>query len=363
MTAKRHSESASGVRDGSSRTSRTSQAAGDPRTSGSSRVGHEQVVAMQRSRLLAAAVDVVAEFGWDGASIGRITQRAGVSRRTFYEQFENRDECLVAVLENAAALIEAEIAAANLAALPWRERVRRGLWVILCLLDREMVLARVCLVESRRSGGTALDCRQRIVERLVRIVDQGRGEGSRGRDVTELTAHGVVGGVFEVLYSQLMKDDAKPLSDLLGELTGMVVLPYMGVAAAQREQSKPAPTVRSAERTGRDVVAGDAAGRDLLARLPMRLTYRTANVLQVLEERPGRSNREVADLVGISDQGQISKLLTRLARLGLLKNVSVVGERNEWELTPTGGRVTCSIKSYVQQGTGHVARGEVEHAF
>jgi AcrR family transcriptional regulator len=343
------------VQSGAFGNARSSRRAANPRPGG--RVGHAHVVAMQRSRLLSAAVGSVAELGWDGASIGRITERAGVSRRTFYEQFDNREECLIAVLENAVAQITAQIAEAGLAELLWRERVRAGLWTILCHFDREPALARVCLVESRRGGGMVLDYRQEIIELLVEIVDQGRGE-ARANEPTALAAHGVVGGVFEVLYSQLLRGEGEPLRGLLGELTGMIVLPYLGVAASQREETRPVPEQQIGGQPERE-----GNGRDLLAALPMRLTYRTATVLQALEERPGQSNREVADLVGISDQGQISKLLSRLARLGLLVNGSDRGERNAWTLTATGSRVTGSIKSYAQQGTGHVAGGEVEHAF
>lgn len=326
---------------------------------------HAHVTAMQRSRLLAAAAGAVAEFGWDGASIGRVTERAGVSRRTFYELFENRDECMVAVLENATAQITAQIADANLAGLSWREHVRGGLWTILCFFERQPALAKVCLVESRRSGGIVLDYRQRIIERLVGIVDEGRNETSRGHEPAVLAAHGVVGGVCEILYAQLLKSDDGPLRELLGELTGMIVLPYLGVAAAQRELSRPAPAFQSGQ-SDRTASGADSNSRDLLAALPMRLTYRTARVLQALEEHPGQSNRQVADLVGISDQGQISKLLARLARLGLLANAAINGERNQWALTPTGSRVTRSIKSYAQVAEhekGHVIKGEAQHAY
>jgi DNA-binding MarR family transcriptional regulator len=89
-------------------------------------------------------------------------------------------------------------------------------------------------------------------------------------------------------------------------------------------------------------------GGDSVVVLPMRLTYRTASVLQALAEQPGQSNRQIADRVGISDQGQASKLLARLAHLGLLVNDEAAkGERNKWTLTPTGRQVTRSIQSYV----------------
>jgi DNA-binding IclR family transcriptional regulator len=51
----------------------------------------------------------------------------------------------------------------------------------------------------------------------------------------------------------------------------------------------------------------------------MRLTYRTARVLEILAEQPGLSNRKLAEQAGIADQGQVSKLLGRLQRLGLVQ--------------------------------------------
>jgi AcrR family transcriptional regulator/DNA-binding MarR family transcriptional regulator len=305
---------------------------------------------MQRSRLLVAAVGAVVEHGWEGASVARITQRAGVSRRTFYEMFENREECLHAVLENAVSQIKDEITTADLMGLAWCERIRGGLWTILCFFDREPALARVCLVESRRGGGIALAYRQEIVEELARIVDEGSSEGPgtapRVNDAVSLTAHGVVGGISEVLYSRLLKAPTEPLHGLFGELLGMIVLPYKGLAAAQREQAKPLPASEVPKPTGsKTAAAGNES--DPVVVLPMRLTYRTASVLQALAEHPGQSNRQVADRVGISDQGQASKLLARLAHLGLLINDEATkGERNKWVLTPTGKQVTRSIQSY-----------------
>jgi DNA-binding IclR family transcriptional regulator len=78
----------------------------------------------------------------------------------------------------------------------------------------------------------------------------------------------------------------------------------------------------------------------------MRLTYRTARVLEDVAEHPGVSNRLVAEHAGIADQGQASKLLARLERLGLLRNTGeghARGERNAWSLTPTGLRVAQQI--------------------
>ena len=86
--------------------------------------------------------------------------------------------------------------------------------------------------------------------------------------------------------------------------------------------------------------------RDPMEGLNMRLTYRTVRVLMVIGEHPGASNREIAERSGMVDQGQISKLLDRLARLGLVENRRGPGERCSQRLASDGpwraGRAGCS---------------------
>lgn len=82
----------------------------------------------------------------------------------------------------------------------------------------------------------------------------------------------------------------------------------------------------------------------------MRLTYRTVRVLMVISERPGASNREIAERSGISDQGQISKLLGRLARLELVENRGdgqEKGAANAWHLTARGQAVERATRPRV----------------
>jgi AcrR family transcriptional regulator len=298
-----------------------------------------EVAEIQRSRLLAAAVAVIDECGYTQTSVGQITSRARVSRRTFYELFENRDACLAALLEDAVAVVGGEIARAGLDGLPWRERVRGGLFAILAFCDREPALARVCVVQALRGGPTVLARREEILARLVAVLDQGRGEGSRGGECTPLMAEGLVGAAFAILYARLLRRECRPRTDLLGELMGMIVLPYLGPAAVRREQGRPVPVP---PRTQSNAPAPPQSARDPLQEVPMRLTYRTARVLGCIAERPGVSNRAVANWAGISDQGQISKLLARLERLGLTVNTGeghTKGEPNAWSLTPLGHEV------------------------
>ena len=88
----------------------------------------------------------------------------------------------------------------------------------------------------------------------------------------------------------------------------------------------------------------------------MRLTYRTARVLESVAEHPGVSNRELADYAEIPDQGQVSKLLARLQRLELPANSGgghLTGEPNAWTLTAKGGQVAQSISVYAAHIDGN----------
>jgi DNA-binding MarR family transcriptional regulator len=86
----------------------------------------------------------------------------------------------------------------------------------------------------------------------------------------------------------------------------------------------------------------------------MRLTYRTVRVLLAIAERPGASNRVVAQGSGVQDQGQISKLLARLEHLGLISNEGVGasrGEPNAWRLTARGREIERTIRQQTPDPT------------
>ncbi len=314
---------------------------------------------MQRSRLLGGAVAAVEELGWSRVTVASIASRARVSRRTFYDLFGDREDCLLEVLKDTTGRIASELDVAGLDRLSWRERVRTGLWIVLSFFDREPELARLCMVQSARGGRRVSEWREEILARLTAIVDEGRLEGERSARVPSLTAEGLVGAVLTILSRRLSNGQREPLSDLLGDLTGMIVLPYLGAAAARSERMRPAPTppvvTTSAVRSGGSLQArAFRVGEDPLRDVPMRLTYRTALVLEQVAQSPGASNRIIGERADVHDQGQISKLLGRLERLGLLANTGeghAKGEPNAWCLTALGERVTqqLSLRSDLQQ--------------
>ncbi len=324
-----------GTRQGAARYPRRG---GEPRAARPVREGALGVTELQRSRMLSSAVQVVMEEGYGQMSVARITDRAGVSRRTFYELFEDREACFLAAFDEATAEMIAFATPAWEARKAWHERVRGALTALLEFLDARPGVGALVVVEALGAGPRVLKHRVRLLEQIALLVDQGRERTPARREPAALTAEGVVGAVLGVIHTRLLEDAPEPLVELLNPLMALIVAPYLGHAQAARELNRPVPVPRPRTHESTDPLRG----------LNMRITNRTIKALGVIGEHPGASNREVADGAGVSDQGQISKLLARLERLELIANHGEgrsTGERNAWQLTTLGDQVQLAIRA------------------
>jgi AcrR family transcriptional regulator len=306
-------------------------------------LSRDQVTGIQRARLLTAAFEAVGELGYPPTTVAQIIRRAGVSRKTFYDIFSDREDCLLALLEDTIADAAIVATRAYRGARHWRAGIRSALGGLLVLMDREPALARLWLVDALEGGDPVLQRRAQAVARLASLIGEGRSATSSAGEPPDAVAEGVVGGVLEVLHGRLLRSSEAPLTELLGPLMYMIVLPYLGERVARGELSKAGPQASPGEPNG-----APAAGGDPLEGLEMRLTYRTVRVLVVIGQRPLSSNREVAEASGIDDQGQISKLLSRLARLELIENRGpgqAKGGANAWQLTQRGKHLVKATRS------------------
>lgn len=273
---------------------------------------HPWVSGIQRTRLLTAMTQVCAEHGAANVTVAYIVERAGVSRRTFYELFSDREDCFLAGLEEGLARMAARVVRAYEQPEKWRERIRASLIELLSFLDEDPATGRLVIVETLGAGHRAIARRGCVLVQVIDVVHEGHLEAKVGSEPTRLTAEGVVGGVLAVLHGRLLEGSRESYLELLNPLMSMIVLPYFGGGPARRELSRPVPPI-----VRRMVERGPV---NPLKELHMRLTYRTVRVLLAVGEHPGASNRTVGVGAGIADQGQISKLLARLERLGLIAN-------------------------------------------
>jgi AcrR family transcriptional regulator len=304
-----------------------------------------ELAAVQRGRILTAAVEAVDEVGYARTTVAGIIGRARVSRKTFYEIFTDREDCFLAAFDHAVSRATLISAGAFESESSWRDGTRRALAQLLLFMDEEPGLASLLVVEALAAGERVQGRRREVLDELAAVIDRGRGDASIDREPSLLVAQSVVGGVLAVLHARLLAVDPAPLTDLLGPLMSVIVRPYLGAAAARRELRIRAPEIRL------DTASpSPARRRDPLEGLAMRLTHRTVAALTYIAGNPGASNRQVAEGSGIADEGQTSKLLSKLARLGLAENLAdgqKRGRAKAWRLTARGAeleRVTRPLR-------------------
>jgi len=294
---------------------------------------------MQRRRILLAICEIVGEHGLQEASIGAVCKRAGVSRRTFYEIFVDREACLLAALQDVLRRLAGVIVPLYRSNASWSDRVGDVVAQLLASFDEEPGIARMCVVETLRASPRVQDARSTVVALLADAIDEGRGVARRGSvPPPPLTAQGVIGGALSVVHARLLENPHAPLSQLAGQLTAMIVHPYLGPAAAERELTRRPASSKTA--------ITPAHAQDIFKDLPIRFTYRTARVLAVIAATPGASNRDIANSAGISDEGQASRLLRRLADAELITNNGTgwpAGGANAWTLTNRGKAIHTAI--------------------
>ncbi len=193
------------------------------------------VKAVQRERLLAAMIEAVAEIGYNTLTVQNVLTRAGISRPTFYEQFEDKEDCFLAAFDAAAARMRRRVEAAATGAGPsWREQLRGGLIGLLGFIADEPGEARAVIVEARASTPAGLRRRDELLDHHAACIDALVRE-----DLDELpsgiAAAGVVGGIESVLYARLQRGETEELGELLPSLMYFAVLAYAGREAAGDE--------------------------------------------------------------------------------------------------------------------------------
>jgi AcrR family transcriptional regulator len=313
---------------------------------------HDRRWLVQRDRILRAMVEVVAERGYAGASLELVVAQAGVSRRTFYRCFENRDACLREVLDLAWA-DTLELVASAFAREPiWQDGVRSALASLLAFLESEPLLARAWLVESSAAGSWALECRERNLAAL-RALAATSWPAAEAVHASPLAAEGAIASVFGVIQTHIVTGRPGSLIELLGPLTGLVAAQYLSPRLVEYEIKRGEELAQTSRAVPRRTTHSGVA---IPAVLSNPNAHRARRCMLVLADRPQASNREIAAAIGVRHESQISKLLACLLTERLVaKRTSGVGRRNSWCLTPRGEQISRALRggAYSQIGLDH----------
>ena len=181
--------------------------------------GREAVSASQRARMLDAVVRAVAERGYARVTVADVVGVAGVSRRTFYEHFEDKQDCFLAAYRTGVEFIIGEIVGvAGEAEEDWRVRLRVALDTYTHVLASEPTFARTLLIDVLGAGSEAIELRQQLYELFVQRF-HGLSERAAEEDpaigaVPDVFLRALVGGIGELVQQHILREGAETLPAL-----------------------------------------------------------------------------------------------------------------------------------------------------
>src|SRR3954467_14688507 len=193
-------------------------------------LSREFVASNQRERLIDAMANVVAGKGYAPTRVVDITEYAGVSRKTFYELFTDKEDCFLAAYDAITALLMDRMAKGLSAVVRgwWERQVSALLGEFLRFLAAEPAFARMCIVEVLGSGPKGLARRDAAIEAFFPVVDQiPRAQPGAERWLSATTPMFVTGGILEVVYAAIRRGEVETLPDLEDDLTRLAFRAYL----------------------------------------------------------------------------------------------------------------------------------------
>lgn len=188
----------------------------------------EFVAVHKRRRIMDAIAELTAEQGYESTKIGDIVRRAGVARKTLYDNFEGKEEVFLAAfdaaVDEAIRRIEEDCAKVEGG---WEEQVQAGLAAFLRYIAEEPALARMCMIEALSATPAATDRYEDAVQRFVELTKRTVPDLEQLPETIDET---LVGGVAWIIYQQIRRGDTKKAEDLLPELSEFMLAPFLSAA-------------------------------------------------------------------------------------------------------------------------------------
>ncbi len=183
---------------------------------------------MQRDRLLEAAAEEFAGRGYAASSSESISRRAGMSKATFYEHFENKQACMLALFDRSADVVgRAMLEAASNAPGGAIERMQAGTRAFLASVVRYPEFARTLLIESMAAGPEAARRRDEIVQGYAALLDaeneEAAGRGLIARFASPHDPVAIVGAISELVSRHVrlgVPEDVMELAPVIDRLIG-----------------------------------------------------------------------------------------------------------------------------------------------
>jgi AcrR family transcriptional regulator len=178
------------------------------------------------ARLLQGMAHAVAAKGYADTTIADIVREAAVSRRTFYEHFSTKTECLIALYETASRLALQAVSEAFDPAQPWHAQVEQAMTAYFDYLAQDPVLLRTLFVEILGLGMPGLVARRRVNDEIANFIQVAINSSDRdcspAAHLTSQMAMTVVGGINELVLQAIEQNRAGDLRELVAPATRLV---------------------------------------------------------------------------------------------------------------------------------------------
>jgi AcrR family transcriptional regulator len=198
------------------------------------------VIEHQRQRLIRAVAPAARAKGFSALTVEDISVGAGVSRRTFYDNFRDKQDCFITAYCHYADELLNTVVVAAAAGTDWRERGRFALAALLRYFAERPDVAHMGVIEVMAAGPAALAERDRAVLALSALIADGALPASPARAPT-LLQRAIAGAVLQLIYAQVQAEHAAELEDLLPVSTYMLLVALDGPAGAAARAGLAAP--------------------------------------------------------------------------------------------------------------------------
>jgi AcrR family transcriptional regulator len=160
----------------------------------------------QRERLIDGMIDAVAARGYAAANIAHAIAHAGVSRPTFYEYFDDKDDCFQAVLVEINDRLLSEMRQ-SVGRLSGEHALAGALQALLGFADTQPGAARALFSESMVGGRKALDIRDRGLAQAQAMIEEAQADLSAGTPTPDSSIRAMLGGVYRLIAGRLRREE------------------------------------------------------------------------------------------------------------------------------------------------------------
>ncbi len=200
---------------------------------GRHRLPFQYVAENQRRRLLAGAGRALAAHGYADLTVRHVHEEAGVSRTTFYANFDDKHDCILAAHRDAFERLVALILSACASEREWSQKVARAIAASLAFMAGEPGIAALLILNAVATDGAVA---RQVIEsnaQLAVLLREGRRCTPLGPSLPDLIEDALVGGIGGIVGARVLNGATASLSDLRPELVELVLTPYVGVEEAR----------------------------------------------------------------------------------------------------------------------------------